>query len=435
MPHPTLVVDHKRHHMPAARVISFDAGALRLHVDQPARDLFAVIRASDPISISRSTHCTAELRIGWDGTLGYSLYGLSLNIPQAGEAIVELQIEPPPAAPIKTSPAEVSQFAHVFHRRPSRFPDSPREFAVWQAEYRKKLASILMPGNPPASVPLEVESQNTSNYPTFDLLEFRYRSRADRANTALLSIPKNGTNAARKYPLVVALHGHESKWGGADPAAFTMGHADDFCAYFAERGWAVLHPATMDHTLQREGWTLQGEWTWDAMRALDCALSRADVDAARVATVGLSTGAHLAMNLLALDDRVRAGVVGCVLSTWHHESTRMRVPPHCDCGIFSQLGAHIEECDWAALAAPKAVQFQHGRKDQCFYPGADDAGIDLNWNKGTLPRAEYDVMFSEVLRAWRLAGREHTVETSLHEGAHQVSNEAAHAWLVDALRV
>jgi dienelactone hydrolase len=341
---------------------------------------------------------------------------------------VRFNVHPPPTSPVKTTPAELEQFTRDLHHRASRFPDDANAFAHWQRTHQQKLAALLMGGGPPEPVALNAEETARENHPEFALLSLRYRSLPDRVNTALLSLP-NATPAARKHPLLLALHGHESTWGAADPAAFTPGHADDFCAYFAQRGWAVLHPATMDHTRQHERWTLQGEWTHDALRALDLALARPDIDPARVAVVGLSTGAHLAMNVLALDPRVRTGVVGCVLSTWHHEATRMRVPPHCDCGVHSQLAPHLEQCDWAALAAPRPVQFQHGRLDQSFFPGADDAGLDLNWNTGTMPRAEYDAMFAEVERAWRAAGRPDAVETMLHEGRHQVDNAAAFAWV------
>jgi len=57
---------------------------------------------------------------------------------------------------------------------------------------------------------------------------------SDRTNTLLLSLPKKVATA----PLLLALHGHEGPWGEADPKAFQPGHADNFCAYFAERGWA-----------------------------------------------------------------------------------------------------------------------------------------------------------------------------------------------------
>jgi hypothetical protein len=207
-----------------------------------------------------------------------------------------------------------------------------------------------------------------------------------------------------------------------------MGHSDDFCAYFAERGWAVLQPATMDHRLQHVDWTLLGERTWDAMVALDYAATVPEVDMQQVGVCGLSTGAHLAMNLLALEDRVKAGVVAGIFGTWNHYR-RFRLPPHCDCGIFSQLAHRLEPCDWAAVAAPKPVQFQHGRKDVVMCPGTDPAGLDLKWNTGTMPQAEYDAAFDEVSRAYRVAGRPTAVRTWYHDGPHRVANEAAFDWL------
>ena len=265
--------------------------------------------------------------------------------------------------------------------------------------------------------------------PNFTLRRVQYRSQSDRTNTLLLSLPKKVATA----PLLLALHGHEGPWGEADPKAFQPGHADDFCAYFAERGWAVLQPATMNHTLQHPGWTLQGEWTWDAIVALDYAATVPEVDMSRVAVCGLSTGGHLAMNVLALDDRVKAGVVGCVLSTWNHYHRRFRIPPHCDCGIGMQLGPHLELCDWAALAAPKPVQFQHGRQDACFCPGADPENLDLKWNTGVMPAAEYDGIFAEVRRAYALSGKPDSAITSIHDAGHRVDNEAAFRWLSMAL--
>ncbi len=111
------------------------------------------------------------------------------------------------------------------------------------------------------------------------------------------------------------------------------------------------------------------------------------------------------MNVLALDDRVQAGVVGCVLSTWNHCRRRLRIPPHCDDGIGEQLGLKLEQCDWAALAVPKPVQFQHGRKDACFCPGADAKLLNLDWNLAVMPLAEYETAFAEVKRAYALAAR------------------------------
>ena len=333
---------------------------------------------------------------------------------------------PPPTAPIPTTDEDMARFKRQFKTRRSRFPADPAAFAEWQNVYRAELAGLLMDGCLPKSIPLDAEVIETRDYPRFTLRRVRYRSQADRTNVLLLSLPRG----VEKAPLLLALHGHEAPWGEADERAYTRGQsADDFIAYFAERGWAVLQPATMNHELQHKGWTLQGEWTWDALSALDYAATVPETDMDRVAVCGLSTGGHLAMNVLALDERVKAGVVGCVLSTWNHYHRRLRIPPHCDCGITAQLSPHLEQCDWAALAAPKPVQFQQGRKDVCFCPGADPKLLNLDWNVGVMPPSEYETMFAEIKRAYALAGKPTNVSTKIHEGPHEVASEMAFEWL------
>ena len=280
-----------------------------------------------------------------------------------------------------------------------------------------------MGGGLPRRIALQTEALGIERFPKFTLRRIRYRSQRDRTSTLLLAQPRR----AGRVPLLVALHGHEATWGEADAGAFRAGHADDFCAYFAERGWAVLQPATMNHTRQRVDWTLQGEWTWDAMRALDYALTQPGIDRSRVAVCGLSTGGHLALNLLALDDRVQAGIVGCVVSTWHHYECRMRFPPHCDCGIAAQLGGRLEQCDWLALAAPKPVQVQHGTQDSGFGPGVAAAKLDLTWNNSVMPREEFATTWAEATRAYQR--RPDALRLHIHGGGHQVDAAAAFRFL------
>jgi hypothetical protein len=415
---------HAANRLDGIEVLGLTGDVLSLEARRAGRGLL-VLASDQPLVVDSVRGAEARLKPGWDGTLGYGRYGLELSIPAAGRVSVRLRSIPPPKAVIPTSDGDLAAFLGAFRGRPSRFPDNPRSFVAWRREYRQKLAAWLMGGRLPDRVPLAARTLATEDFPKFTLRRVEYRSRADRKGTLLLALPKGRVKA----PLLLALHGHEAAWGEADPRAFRSGHADDFCAYFAERGWAVLQPATMDHVLQHPGETLQGQWTWDAMVALDYALGTREADAGRVAVCGLSTGGHLAMNVLALDGRVRAGVVGCVLSTWNHCRRACRLPPHCDCGIGEQLAARLETCDWAALAAPKPVQFQHGRQDACFCPGADPRLLDLKWNTRVMPVAEFEALLAEVRRAYRLAGRPEAVVTTLHNAGHRVDNEAAFRWL------
>lgn len=406
---------------------AFEEGVLTFQVSAKG-DARLVLKSANPLLVEEVSGGTATLRPGWDGTIEYSHYGLELSAKAPGEVIVRLRTILPPAAPIETSDEELAQFRHTFENRSSRPPDDAREFRAWQDELRLMLTRTLVGSELPKRVPLEPRVIETKDHPKFALQRVEYRTLADRTNVLLLSLPKS-IDPGTSVPLLLALHGHEADWGKADEGAYHVGHNDDFMAYFAERGWAVLQPATMNHTLQHADWTLQGEWTWDAIVALDYAATLPEVDMSRVGVCGLSTGAHLAMNVLALDERARAGIVGCVLSTWHHYEHRFRIPPHCDCGIHNQLRGVVEQCDWAALMAPRPVQFQHGRQDAAFCPDADEKHLDLKWNTGVMPSAEYDSMFTEVQRSWALAGNSEAVETRFHDGPHKVDNQAGFEWL------
>ena len=415
--------EHRASQLQGLTFIECVDGRARFDATEKSRSRVAV-RSDGPLRIQEAQGAKAKLSIGWNGTVEYSHYLLELDVTEPGVVEIQLAIEPVPAAPIPTTPEDQRLFEARMRERSSKFPDDPQRFREWQAWHRKLLVERLMSGELPSRVPLAPKKLEIKEFPKFVLHRIEYQSRPDRRNVLLVSLPKD----VRQAPLLLGLHGHEANWGAADERAFEAGHADDFMAYFAERGWAVVQPATMKHELQSVGWTLQGEWTWDAIVALDYAVSLPEVDSRRVAVCGLSTGAHLAMNVLALDERVEAGVVGCILSSWNHMARRCRLPPHCDCGIFEQLGGRLEQCDWAALAAPKPVQFQHGRQDSSA-PGADEKLLNLKWNTGVMPAAEYDVVFGEVQRAYRVLNSPNAVEYVMHGGAHKVDNEAAHRWL------
>jgi dienelactone hydrolase len=433
---PVYQAQHAGNQLNGIEVLEATNGTFRLRADAPTRGRL-VIKGDAPVELVSSEGAKFELRIGWDGTLEYAHYGLDVVFPAAGEATVVVRAIPHPDKPVIETEADFAAFKKKYDARPSRFPDEG--FPAWQKQYKTKLSALLMGGGLPQRVPLEVKILETKEYPKFTLRRIEYRSQSDRVNVALLSLPKG----VEKAPLLLALHGHENDWGDASEKAYTPGNADDFCAFFAERGWAVLQPATMNHKLQHPTWTLQGEWSWDAIVAIDYAATLPEVDMSRVAVCGLSTGAHLAMNVMALDDRIRAGVIGCIFSTWNHYQRRFRVPPHCECGIMSQIADRIEQCDWAALAAPKPVQFHHGRKDPSMCPGADPNDLipgnqwiktGLCANTGTMPQAEYDTALGEVRRAYRLAGStDEMVSSVIHDGPHSVNNESAFDWLTKAL--
>ena len=66
-----------------------------------------------------------------------------------------------------------------------------------------------------------------------------------------------------------------------------------------------------------EGQVMWGMMVYDSLRAIDYLVSRPDVDAARVATLGLSMGSTMAWWVAALDTRIKVCVDICCLTDFH----------------------------------------------------------------------------------------------------------------------
>lgn len=386
-----------------------------------------------PLKLVRTDRMTADL-VYRNDRHGHTVWELSLGGQGNGEpARVELRKIPPPSAPSLYTREDFAGFRQQFDQRPSRFPDnSPAAFAAWQKAYRQKLWGWLMGGSRPELVAPETKWEPLQTQDRFCVERLLYTSRPGRTVNALLALPKEAQD--KPVPVILALHGHEATWGEAALEAFQPGHIDDFCHHFASNGFAVLQTPTMDHLLQNKNWTLYGEWVWDALAGLNAIAARPDLDMARVGVVGLSTGAQLAELVAALDERPRGLVIAGIFSTWNHCRKRFRIPPHCDCGSSKYLAPHLEQCDLVALAAPKALQIQHGQQDHCFYPGADPAHLQLDWNTGVMPPEEFAVAVAEAKRAYKIAGAMERLALHIHPGAHAVDKPAALAWLSKAMR-
>ena len=112
----------------------------------------------------------------------------------------------------------------------------------------------------------------------------------------------------------------------------------------------------------------------------------------------------------------------------------MLIPPHCDCGVSALLSGWLDQADWLALAAPRPVQLQHGRRDVCFAPDADPARLDPAWNRAVMPGAEFAAEVARARLAWAANGRDAALVYHEHDGAHGVDEPAAVAWLEVALQ-
>lgn len=320
--------------------------------------------------------------------------------------------------------------------RPLAFTGATRqELVAWQARGRAHLAEVLY-GNADRMSLVEFkfsfkpQVEFVANGKGYKLYKVKYFATDLIASYALLSIPAGGTNC----PAILALHGHESNWGQADTNAFfDPKHPDSFCGYFAERGYAVMFPAILNHSVtKRAEWCLVGAWMAECQRCLDYLAGRADiVDPGRIGCVGLSTGGFLAMLMGALDERIRATVASGCFSTWNYDETAFKCPPACDDEKYSKRpGVHdLDYCDLAGLAAPRALMLMHGRKDMAYSPEFTAVDIDPKWQVKLMDPREMQAALDEARRLYATAGAAANLELYWHPAGHAVDNPAAFVWI------
>jgi hypothetical protein len=122
-----------------------------------------------------------------------------------------------------------------------------------------------------------------------------------------------------------------------------------------------------------QGRVLWGMMVYDSLKAVDYLVDRPDVDAKRLATVGMSMGSSTAQWVGALDPRLKVVVDICCLTDWH---TLVEVGGLKGHGIYyyvPDLLNHFTTAQMNALIAPRAHLSLAGTKDH-LTPGK---GLDI----------------------------------------------------------
>ncbi len=113
-----------------------------------------------------------------------------------------------------------------------------------------------------------------------------------------------------------------------------------------------------------QGQVLWGMMVYDSLRAMDYLVSRPDVDASRVATLGMSMGSTMAFWLAALDERVKVTVDICCQTEFHTLVAKKGLSGH---GIYyyvPNLLKHFTTSDIDALIAPRPHLALAGLQDK-----------------------------------------------------------------------
>jgi dienelactone hydrolase len=112
-----------------------------------------------------------------------------------------------------------------------------------------------------------------------------------------------------------------------------------------------------------QGQVLWGLMVYDSLRAMDYMCSRPEIDASRIATLGLSMGSTMAWWLAALDERVKVCVDLCCLTDFHELIRSKGLDGH---GIYYYVPGLLKQFDTTsinALIAPRAHLALAGNQD------------------------------------------------------------------------
>ncbi len=269
----------------------------------------------------------------------------------------------------------------------------PAEAEAWQKQARAKLFELMMGGSPPARVALEpvVVRRVEVAEDQCVLEEVRIRSLPDREAHLWVARPLQPDG---KVGAVLAIHGH----GGSGEQIVRGSGLYWYGRELIRLGYVVVAPDVGQHHLQHTNWTLMGERTWDAIRALDYAVTLPEVDPERLAVAGLSLGGETTMYVAAMDTRLR---IACS-SGWLTTVANMK-NGHCECFNFPGLEEHFDFSDIFACVAPRSLVCELGEQERA--PG----GFPVNIGRPA---------FEKIRAAYRVFDAENRAQLSIHPGPH-----------------
>jgi dienelactone hydrolase len=289
-------------------------------------------------------------------------------------------------------------FEDLYRRREPLLKCSVEEqgaFYSWRGQFRAML-EYEMGGYPTEKV--DAEPQITETHDEGDYLRERLVIRTEpEMNVPSWLLTPKAVRSGERRAAVLALHGHG---GGKDDlcgvaadeasAKRIEDHNYDYARSLVKRGYIVLAPDHRGFGERRVGydtWQTEGGDrrdpcnvlllkamlfgknllllnVWDVMKCLDYLASRPDVDEGRIGACGLSYGGTVTLFAAALDDRIKAAVVSCYLSSF--EDYALRMSNFCGNQTPTGLLRLGEMEDVGCCVAPRALMAESGRSDGGF---------------------------------------------------------------------
>jgi len=271
---------------------------------------------------------------------------------------------------------------------------TPAQIVAHQRQLRARFIDSL--GGFPERTPLNARVVGELRTEAFRIEKILFESQPGLVVSALLYLP---LNAAGPLPVALMPCGHSASGKAAYQAPAALLATNGIAVFCfdpigqGERrqlplGLSLAPPGkppsrydpTVEHTTLSVGPILLGRnlataMIWDGIRAIDYLETRPELDPKRIACVGNSGGGMMTSYLVALDERLAAGAIGCFMTT----SARKNLSPgpgDAEQNIFAQYTYGLDLPDYLTLAAPRPVIILSGTRDYVPIEGAWEAFRD-----------------------------------------------------------
>ena len=271
------------------------------------------------------------------------------------------------------------------------------DFAAWREKARAKVTECLLLAPPAAPfAPKTIAEQDRGSYVARKIV---FNVTSDSRVLAFLLVPKS----AGPHPAVLLLHDHGAKFDIGkekviepwDEPTVKMESARKWIAQYyggrfigdelAKRGYVCLatdmlnwsdrggggyeNQEALAANLFQFGASWAGLIAHEDLRAAEFLATRPEVDAKRVAAMGLSVGGYRTWQIAALSDRIAVGVSVC----WMATRKGLMVPGNNQTTgqsaftmIHPGLANLLDFPDVAGIACPKPMMFLCGSRDKLF---------------------------------------------------------------------
>ena len=319
------------------------------------------------------------------------------------------------------------------------------DFSLWRKQARAKVIECLL--TPPPVAPFEpkiVAEQDRGSYVARKVV---FNLTGDSRVLAFMLVPKS----AGSHPAVLLLHDHGAKFDiGKEkviepweqpPEKIESAHkwaAKYYGGRFigdelAKRGYVCLATDMLNwsdrggagydgqHALAANlfqfGASFAGLIAHEDLRAAEFLATRPEVDATRIAAMGLSVGGFRTWQIAALSDRIAAGVSVC----WMATRKGLMVPKNNQTGgnsaftmIHPGLAGQLDYPDVASIACPKPLMVISGSRDELF------------------PLESIREAYAKMQRVWASQNAADALTTRLYDTPHEFNaamQDEAFEWL------